>query len=317
MKYFVTAVFTAIAWSPFASAQDYPSKPIRIISATTAGAQTDVVARLFAASLGERLRQSVIVENRPSPASIIAGETVLRAPADGYMLLAAAPGFTMMPVMKKNPPFDPIRDFVPVANVASTWIIYAVNPAFPAQTLPEFIAHAKANPGKVRYGSNGVGSQLHLATEMLVKTAGIELDHIPYKSGGQLALALISGEVDMASLVVGSVAGRGKMRPLAQAGPVRHPLFPDVPTSKELGMPGLNVETWIGFTARAGTPQPIIARLQRELEPVLKEQPLREKLQAMGWDTRWIPGAAYGSYLADDIATWTRITRQAGIPMED
>jgi len=312
----VAGIVAAASLYP-AFAQDYPSKPIRVISATTAGAQTDVIARLFGAALGERLRQSVIIENRPGPASIIAGETVLHAPPDGYTLLAAAPGFTMMPVMKKNPPYDPLKDFVPIANLASTWVIYAVYPGFPAQTLAEFIAYAKARPNKVRYGSNGFGSQLHLAAEMLVKAAGIQIDHIPYKSGGQLALALMTGEVDMAALVVGSVSGRGKMRPLAQAGPARHPLFPDVPTTRELGLPGLNVETWFGLTARSGTPPALVARLQRELESVQQLQPIREKLQAMGWDTRWIPGAAFASYLAEDISTWTRITREAGIPMED
>ncbi|TMK16528.1 MAG: tripartite tricarboxylate transporter substrate binding protein [Alphaproteobacteria bacterium] len=208
--------------------EDYPSRPVRLIITTPVGADA---------------------LNRASP--------------DGYTLMIVTSEATMLPFLKKSYRYDPVKDFTPIALLATSWTVFAVNPKVPANTLAELIAYSKANPGRVRYGSGGVGGALHIAVEMLRLKTGADLVHVPYRGGGQAASDAVAGQIEMVSLGLASarVAEGGALRVLAQTGPRRHPMFADVPTTAELGMPDVRMDTWFGLLAPPDTPEPIVARL--------------------------------------------------------
>ena len=239
--------FAFLAIGPIAAmAQDYPTRPIRLIIHTPAGSLVDVLGRIVAQDLGDRLGQPLVIDNRPGAASMIAVEQLVHAPADGYTLLINAPEATMLPVLKKSYHYDPIKDFTPIALVVTSWTVFAVNPKVPANTLPELIAYSKSHPGGVRYGSGGVGGALHVVVEMLKLKSGGNFVHVPYRGGAQAATDAISGQIEMVSMGLAStrVAEGGKLRILAQTGPRRHPIVPDVPTTAEVGLPEVRMDTW-------------------------------------------------------------------------
>ena len=221
-----------------APAQDYPSRPIRLIIHTPAGSLVDVLGRLIAQDLGERLGQSVVADNRTGAATQIAVDTLIRSLADGYTLMINSPEATMQPVLKRSYRYDPVKDFAPVALVVTSWTVFAVNPKVPANTLQELIAYSKTKPGGVRYGSGGIGGVLHIAVEMLKLKSGGEFTHVPYRGGAQAATDAISGQIDMVSMGLAStrVADNGQLRILAQTGPRRHSMLPEVPTTAEAGI---------------------------------------------------------------------------------
>jgi tripartite-type tricarboxylate transporter receptor subunit TctC len=297
-------------------AQDYPSRPIRLIITTPAGSLVDVLGRLFAQDLSERLGQPIVIDNRPGAMTQIGADTLNRAPPDGYTLMIGTSEATMLPFLKKGYRYDPVKDFTPVALVASSWTVFAVNPKVPANTLAELVAYSKANPGKVRYGSGGVGGSLHIAVEMLRLKTGADLVHVPYRGGGQAASDAISGQIEMVSLGLASarVAEGGALRVLAQTGPRRHPMFADVPTTAELGMPDVRMDTWFGLLAPPDTPEPIVARLVRESDAVVREPAFREKLFRIGCDAAWMPSAEFNAFMRDDTKKWERLIPAMGIP---
>ena len=257
-----------------ARAQDYPTRPIRLIIHTPAGSLVDVLGRIIAQDLGERLGQRLVIDNRPGAASMIAVEQLVRAPADGYTLLINAPEATMLPVLKKSYHYDPIKDFTPIALVVTSWTVFAVNPKVPANTLPELIAYSKSHPGGVRYGSGGVGGALHVVVEMLKLKSGGNFVHVPYRGGAQAATDAISGQIEMVSMGFAStrVAEGGKLRILAQTGPRRHPMQPDVPTTAELGLPEVRMDTWFGLVGPPNMPHAIVERINRELAVIVKKK---------------------------------------------
>lgn len=304
--------------APAVPAQDYPSRPIRLIVTTPPGGLVDLLGRTLALPLGERLGQPVIVENRSGGTTSIGVETVVRAPADGYLLLIGTSEMTMLPVLKKSYPFDPLRDMTPVALVANSWTVFAVNPKVPANTLPELISYAKTHPGAIRYGTNGVGSSLHIVVEMLKVKTGIDLVHVPYKGGAQAAVDAVSGQIEMASLGIASAAPRrSQLRLLAQTGPTRHPLLAEVPTTAEFGMPEVTMNTWFGIMGPANLPPPVASRLERDLEPIAHDPALKEKLFGIGCETSWMPHGVFASYIADEGRKWARIIPAVGIKPED
>ena len=304
--------------APAVPAQDYPTRPIRLIVTTPPGGLVDILGRMFAQPLGERLGQSVIVENRTGATTLIGVEGVVRAPADGYTLLIGTSEMTMLPALKKRNPYDPLKDLTPVALVANSWTVFAVNPKVPAQTLSELIGYARAHPGAIRYGTNGIGSSLHIVVEMLRMKTGVELVHVPYKGGAQAALDGISGQIEMVSMGIASTRGRREqLRVLAQTGPTRHPMLADVPTTAELGMPEVSMNTWFGVLAPANTPPSVVARLAREIEPVTQNADFKEKLFGIGCDVSWMPPAAFASYIGEETRKWARIVPAVGIAPED
>src|SRR5205823_6704996 len=246
-------------------------------AADPSGSLVDVLGRLVADELGTRLGQTVVVDNRPGAMTQVGSDALNRAPADGYTLMIGTSEMSMLPALKKGYRYDPLKDFTPIGLVATSWTVFAINPAVPAQTLTDFIAYAKVNPGRVRYGSGGVGGALHIAVEMLRLKTGADFVHVPYRGGGQAASDAVAGQIEMVSLGLASarVAEGGALRVLAQTGPRRPPMFADVPTTAELGMPDVRMDTWFGLLAPPDTPEPIVARLVRESDAVVNQPGFR------------------------------------------
>jgi len=299
-----------------AAADDYPSRPIHLIITTPAGSLIDVLGRLYAQEMSARLGQPVVVDNRPGAMTLVGTEDLVRADPDGYTLMIGPSELTMLPVEKKNYPYDPTRDITPVALVTTSWTVFAINPKLPPQTLPEFIAYAKARPGKLHYGTNGVGGALHIAVEMLKLKTGIDIIHVPYRGGEQAANDAIAGQIEMVSMGLASarVAEGGRLRILAQTGPIRHPLFPDVPTTAEDGLPEVRMDTWFGLVAPPETPAAIVERLDRATAEVEQEQIFRDKLAKIGCVPAYKSHADFAAFIAADLKKWQKLIPALGIP---
>jgi tripartite-type tricarboxylate transporter receptor subunit TctC len=302
-----------------ARAQDYPSRPIRLIVSSPAGSLVDVLSRLLAQDVGARLGQSIVIDNRAGAMTQLALDALVRAPSDGFTLMIGPSELAMLPFLKKGYRYDPGKDFTPVALFASSWTVFAVNPKVPAATLPELVAYAKAHPGAIRYGSGGVGGALHIAVEMLKLKTGADLVHIPYRGGSQVATDAISGQIEMASMGLAStrIAANGQLRILAQTGPTRHPMLPEVPTTAELGLPDVRMETWFGVIAPADLPQPILDRLAQAIDAVLQDASFRDKLFAIGCAAAWMPPAEFATYISGETRRWSQIIPAMGIAIQD
>jgi tripartite-type tricarboxylate transporter receptor subunit TctC len=299
-----------------ARAEDYPSRPIRLIITTPAGSLVDVLGRMFAEDLGARLGQSLIVDNRPGGMTQIGVEALNRAPPDGYTLMIGTSEATMLPFLKKSYRYDPIRDFTPVALLATSWTVFAVNPHVPVATLPELVVYSKNHPGGVRYGTGGVGGALHIAVEMLRLKTGGDFVHVPYRGGAQAATDAIAGQIEMVSMGLAStrVADNGQLRILAQTGATRHPMLPDVPTTAELGLPDVRMDTWFGLVGPPGLPEPIVTRLVSASEAVVRQSTLRDKLIKIGCEVAFMPPAEFRTFIAGETAKWERLIPAMGIP---
>ena len=300
-------------------AQEYPSRPIKLLIHTPPGSLVDVLGRLIAQDLGERLGQSIVVDNRTGAMTQIATDALVRSPPDGYTLMINTSEATMMPFLKKGYRYDAIKDFTPIALCVTSWTVFAINPKVPAQTLPELIEYSKRNPAGVRYGSGGIGGVLHIAVEMLKLKSGGNFVHVPYRGGGQAATDAISGQIEMVSMGLAStrIAANGQLRILAQTGPSRHPMLPDVPTTTEVGLPDVRMETWFGVAGPPGMPGEIAARLARELDVVLKGPALLDKLAKAGLAVDYRPLAQFVSFMQDDSKRWGQLIPAMGIPQVD
>ncbi len=309
---------TALSAFPVAAAaQDYPSRPIKLLIHTPAGSLVDVLGRLVGQELSDRLGQSLIIDNRVGGATIIAVEQLKNSPPDGYTLMINTSEATMLPFLKKSYRTDPIEDFTPIALVVTSWTVFAVNPKVPANTLPELVAYSKSHP--VRYGSGGTGGALHIAGEMLKLKSGGNFVHVPYRGGAQAATDAISGQIEMVSMGLAStrVADSGQLKILAQAGPSRHPMLPEVPTTAEAGMPEVRMDTWFGLVGPPGMPKEIVARINRELAAIVKEPAFQDKLAKLGLAVDYRPDAAFISFMADDTKKWRELIPAMGIPQVD
>ncbi len=302
-----------------AHADDYPSRPIHLIVTTPAGSLVDVLGRLFAQEMSARLGQPVVVDNRPGGMTELGTDVLVHADPDGYTLMIGPSELTMLPFEKKNYPYDPTRDVTPVSLITTSWTVFAIYPELPPQTLPEFIAYAKARPGKLRYGSDGVGGALHIAVEMLKLKTGIDLIHVPYRGGEQAATDAMSGQIEMVSMGLASarVAAGGKLRILAQTGPSRHPLFPDVPTTAEYGLPDVRMDTWFGLVAPPKTPDAIVDRLDAATAAVEQQQSFRDSLAKIGCAPAYLPHGRFAAYIAADLKKWQKLIPALGIPQID
>ncbi len=302
-----------------AQAQDYPSRPIRLLVTSPAGSLVDVLSRILTQELSLRLGQNVIVDNRPGGMTVSATEALVRAPADGYTLMFGTGEMAFLPFLKKTYRYDPLKDFTPVALVTTSWTVFAINPKVPAQTLPELVDYAKAHPKAIRYGSGGVGGALHIAVEMLKLKTGADLVHIPYRGGSQVATDAIAGQIEMASMGLAStrIADKGQLRILAQTGPVRHPMLPDVPTTAEVGLPEVRMDTWFGVVGPSNMPAPIVARLVRAIDEVVHEKSFEQKLFKIGCAVAWKPPAEFAAYIADETRKWSQIIPAMGITIDE
>jgi tripartite-type tricarboxylate transporter receptor subunit TctC len=270
----------ALASGP-ATAQTYPSKVVKIIVPFPPGGLTDVLARAIGQELTKSWGQQVVVENRPGANTIIAAEVTAKSAPDGYtILMANDPTVSSNQYLYSKLPYDPVKDFAPVINIAETVEVLVASPAFQPKTLAELIAAAKAKPGEITYGSYGLGSKAHLDTEAMALAAGIKLNHVPYKGVADVVPALMSGQVQIGLVGIPSVLPgirSGKIRAIAYAGAARSPLFPDVPTFAEAGMPNIVARAWFGFIVPAATPRPVIDKIAADVSRVISQPAFMEK----------------------------------------
>ena len=302
----------------FAGAETYPSRPVHLIIGYPPGGSADMTARLFGQWLSERLGQQVVVESRPGAGTNLATEAVVRAPADGYTLLLAAPANATNPALFAKLNFDFIRDTTPVAGLIRFADVVEVNPSLPIHTIPELIAYAKANPGKLNFASSGVGSTLHVAGELFKMMTGTDIVHVPYRGGGPALIDLMSGRVQlMFDNVPTSLQfiKAGKLRPLAVTSAERAAVLPELPVVADF-VPGYEASAWYGLAAPKGTPGEIVERLNREVNAILAQPDVKSQLADLG--ASLLPGSAsdFGRLIADETAKWGKVIRFAGIKPE-
>lgn len=310
--------FVAAIAAPASYAQTWPSRPIKLIVPFGAGGATDVVARLVAENLGERLGQPIIVENRPGAGAQIGTQLAAKEAPDGYtFLFGSSDGLSIVPQIRKKKPYDPIKDFTPVAQVARVPIVFIVNGKFPVTSLKELVAYAKSKPGEVRYGSAGNGSILHLANALLEVKTGTTMTHVPYKGGAPMMTDLAAGHIEIAAATA-ELAKRfaGQVRAIAQADTVRHPLLPDVPTTGESGFSDLLVVSSFGLVGPAGLPRSIVDRLAKELAAITETKSFQQRLIGLGAVGSFLPPEAYGQYIADENRKWGQLVKDAKLPLD-
>jgi tripartite-type tricarboxylate transporter receptor subunit TctC len=304
--------------SRVAGAQAYPSRPIRLLVGFAPGGGTDVMARLIQQSLSEKLGQQVVVENRPGAGTNIATEAVVHAAPDGYTLLAASLPNAGNATLYSDLKFNFIRDTVPVAGIALDPFVLEVTPSLPVKTIPELIAYAKANPGKVNYGSGGIGSGNQLTAEMFKSMAGIDLVHVPYRGAGPAMVDLMGGQVQVMFNTMGAslqhVRG-GKLRALAVATKARQAALPDVPTVGEF-LPGYEASFWTGVAAPKGTPAAIVDKVNQAVNAALDEANAKARLAEWGATALTGSPADFGKFVADETEKWGKVIRAANIKAE-
>ena len=308
-----------MAAATLAAAQDYPNRPIRLVVPQPPGGPTDIVSRILAQKMSERMGQPINVDNRAGAGSNIGTEIVAKAPRDGHTLVVATVQHIVNPFLFAALPFDPVRDFAPVTLISKAHIVLITHPESPAHTLRELIAAAKARPGQINWGSAGNGSTSHLAVELFKVNAGADVVHVPYK-GTQPALTdLVGGRIPvMFDGVITSLPHirAGRVRPLAVASLTRSLLLPEVPTMTEAGLPGFEAVGLAALMAPAGTPPEVIARLHREVVAVLQTPEVRERLIAMGLEVVGNSPAEFAEYLRSESVKWGKIIRDAKIRAE-
>ena len=299
--------------------QAYPNKPIRYLVGFPPGGSTDLIARTAASKLAELIGQQVIVENRPGAGGTIAAELAARATPDGYTLMHAGMTMAINPALRKNLPYVPLRDFAPVSLLASMPNVLVVSNAFPTKNVAEFIAYAKANPGKVSYGSSGVGAVPHLSMELFKKLAGIDLVHVPYKGSAQVLTDLLGGQIPvMFDNLPANLAHikAGRIRALGIPSAKRNPQLPDLPTFIESGVAGFEVNGWLGMFAPAATPSAVIATLNAHMVKALNAPDTQKRLSEHGADASPTTPAELGALLKSETVRWAQVIKDAGVPSE-
>ncbi len=315
----IAALFL-LAFASTADAQSWPSKPIRIISPYPPAGANDLLARIIAPKLSEQLGQPVVVENRAGATGNIGAELVAKAPADGYTLLMGQAGnLTINISLMAKMPFDPVRDFSPVTLVASTPNVLVVHPSLPVRTVKDLIALAKAKPGQINYATSGIGSPGHLAAELLNKSAGIRLVHIPYKGAAPALLDVVAGNAHLyftSAVSAQPFIPSGRLRMVAVASAKRSPSLPEVPTVAEAGFPEFDVSSWWGVVAPASTPREVVMRLQVEIHRVIALPEIRTKLAEQGLDIATNTPEQFAAYIKSETAKWAKLIREVGVKPE-
>ena len=298
-------------------AQSYPQKPVRIIVPYVAGGDTDIVARIIAPKLVESLGQQFIVENRPGAGSLIGTEAMLRAPADGHTLaMGTISSLAVLPVTKSNVSYDPRRDFAPIALITRVPYVLFVHPSVPARSVKELVQLAKQRPGALVYGSPGIATGIHLASEFFALSVGIRLTHVPYKGGAPAMVDLAAGNIAL-MLSTFSNAGQhlvsGRLRALAVADAVRNKVVATVPTMSEAGYDGLEMTTWHGMVARAGVPRAIVTRLNAEIARIVEVDEVKKAFAATGLDLAVGTADEFDAFIRSEYVKWEKVARVARI----
>jgi tripartite-type tricarboxylate transporter receptor subunit TctC len=315
-----TAVAVGVLATPAIGQDRYPNKPIRLVVPFPAGGSTDIIGRLVAQKLSDRLGQQVVVDNRGGAGGTIGTDNAAKSPADGYtLLLSTTSTLAVAPAAYSKLPYDPVRDFVPVSLVAITPYLLVVNTDVKANTLAEFVALAKSQAGKLNYASAGNGTTTHLAMEMLKDAAGIDVVHVPFKGNAPAELAVLGGEVQalfgsMPAILQQTKAG--KLRPLAVGSSARSPALPDVPTVAASGYAGFEATLWLGVSAPAGTSRPVLDRLESELRAIVAMPDFRESLARNGADPISTTSAEFAKVIGEDIARYSKAVKAANIKLD-
>lgn len=302
-----------------AAAQDYPSKPVRIVVPFAPGGGTDLSARIIAQKLTESLGANFVVDNRPGAAGIVGTEIVAKAKPDGYALLVVSSSHAINPAMYPKLPYDTVRDFVPVSLLLSGPALLVAHPSLPAKNARELIALAKAKPGTLTFASAGHGTPPHMGGELFKALAGIDITHIPYKGNGPAYTDLMAGQV---SLMFPNIATAiqyvkiNRMRALGVGSKQRSAIAPEIPTINESGLPGYEMSSWFGLLAPAGTPATIVTRLQQEIARILKQAEVREKLFAQGAEPVGSTPQEFTAFLNTESAQWAKVIKSSGIKPE-
>lgn len=298
------------------AADAYPSKPIRFVVPYPAGGPLDVVARLLAQKAGDAMKQPMPVDNKPGAGGNIGAEVVAHSAPDGYtILMGAVATHAINPTLYVSIPYDPVKDFVPITEVASTPNVLVVHPSVPATSVREFIAYAKAHPGELNFGSGGSGSAGHLAGELFKAMTGVEMTHVPYKGAAPAVQDLVAGRVQLMFDNLASASAQvkaGRTRAIAVASGRRSPLAPDLPTFDESGLPGFDIGTWFGVFAPAGTPKEIVARLHGEFTRALAAPDVREKMLSMGAEPVGSRPEEFAAFIPAEAAKYARIIKASG-----
>lgn len=314
-----TALLMGLAVSS-AGAQAWPSKPVRIVVGFSAGGPTDVLARAFAEHASRALGQSVIVENKPGANTIMAAEAVASSPADGYTLLMGATNHTMIPALySARVKFDAVRSFAPICTLAVSPTVLVTGPAITAKTLGAFMQQVREAPGKRSYGTPGIGSSGHFATEQFLRMTGLSMNHIPYKGAAQVVTDVMGGQLDSSFATLGSVLSQvqaGKLSALAVASPRRSSLLPNVPTFAEAGVKGYVADAWYGLLAPAGTPATVLQALEKAARQFTEQSGTAAKLQSLGMEPKSSCRDAFGADMERDVKAYTQLARELDLKAE-
>lgn len=316
MKKIMLALAAMLLACAPAAAADYPTRPIRLIVPFAPGGGTDVLARILAQRLGEKWGQAVVVENQPGASGSIGSRAVERAAPDGYTLVMASTGalMSLATLSQKDGPFDVNAHFAPVTLVADPPYVITASASLPVKNVAELIALARAKKGALTFGSSGVGAASHLSGELFQKEAGVEMLHVPYKGTGAAETDLIAGRIDIMFAppqTVEPMVKAGKLKALATTGKTRSPLFPDLPTADESGLPGYEAVGWFGLLAPAHTPEDIVQKLNAASVEILKSADIRERLAKLGAEPHPMSPTEYGKFINADLKKWTAVLEAA------
>jgi tripartite-type tricarboxylate transporter receptor subunit TctC len=311
--------FLLVCFTAAAGAQSWPSRPMHLIVPFPPGGPTDLIGRTAGKILSDALGQPVVVDNRPGGSGTVGVGVLAKSPPDGYTIGMTA--ITLATAPHLGPvPFDPLRDFAPITNLVATTPLIVVHPNFPANNLAEFIAHVRANPGKIHYGTPGIATVPHLAAEMLQSAAGIQLIHVPYKGTAQLSQDLLAGAITLnfeSSLVLARPnIQAGKLKSIAVLSAKRSALLPEVPTVAESGYPSINASPWFGLGGPAGLPREMVVRMNEVLVKGLKDKEVVERFSAIGAEVLPTTPEEFGAFIRAEHARWGEVIRRAGIKVE-
>jgi tripartite-type tricarboxylate transporter receptor subunit TctC len=309
------AVALAFSWSS-AVAQDYPSRPIRVIVPQSAGGSTDLIARLLAQKMGDALGQSVVVDNRPGAGSVNGTDMAAKAAPDGYTLLTVAASFTITPALHKKLPFDSVRDFAPISQVATLPHILIVHPSVPVKSVKDVIALAKAKPGDLNVATSGIATSTHLAAELFMHLTGTKMVTVPYKGGSPSMTAMLAGQCQLNFAALSTALPHvrsGKVRAIAVSSGKRSVTAPEYPTIAEAGVPGYEHSSWVGLLAPAKTPRPILSRLGTEAIKAAEAPDTKPYLLKSGMEPVGSTSAEFAAVIKTEIAKWQKVVKAAGL----
>lgn len=320
LKHFLTLIVVALSCAAASALAEYPDKPVKIIVPYPPGGTTDILARVIAQRLSERLKQSFIVENRAGASGAIGTQAVANSPADGYTLCMGTIGtHGINSALLKNLPYDAVKDFAPITIVGITPNVLTVHPSVPAKNLQELLALARAKPGSLNFGSTSPSGSPRMAGELFKTMANIDIAHIPYKGAGPMLIDLVGEQIQMGFDNMPSSIGHirsGKLRAIAVTTTKRWPGAPDVPTMAESGLPGYEVSAWFGLLAPASTPKPVVDLLYKNIGDILKQPDMVKQLFELGAEPGGNTPEAFARYIAADVEKWTRVVAATGVKVE-